>query len=424
MAAPGTTGAVPIFLHFNFDGGEAAGPVQGWSYGICNPADLLTPVAVSFEGTNTEALNGGSGPDFLAVSLPPDLRGQNNGVTVAAVVDMEGENTVQPRNYWLDAWVIYEVSETAQPCTQEGQTLTASLRVCDTLGDPPVRSIATINDASYPPAHTSEGRILVSCSGDFAILVTGGEAVPGGTVDLEVILDFNHDGGTTAGPIQGWSYGLCMELSQLEPVALSLSGSDTSTLNGGAGPDWVSLKLPHEIAGKNSGVTVGIVVDMQMSETAPPVNNWKDVVVTVRAVAETTGCDDPIAGGIISLVSPCDILGEPPVACVATVNNQSVFMGSYRSGWVRISCGVRFVRGDPNRDGQVDISDGIFILSYLFNNKPASCLDACDVNDDGNIDISDPIYLLSYLFAQGPPPLPPFPEKGADPTEDSLTCEV
>ncbi|MCA8962834.1 MAG: dockerin type I repeat-containing protein, partial [Planctomycetes bacterium] len=61
--------------------------------------------------------------------------------------------------------------------------------------------------------------------------------------------------------------------------------------------------------------------------------------------------------------------------------------------------GIGFVRGDANSDGEVDISDVIFSLSYLFTegDDPA-CFATGDANHDGEIDISDSIYLLSYLF--------------------------
>jgi len=83
-----------------------------------------------------------------------------------------------------------------------------------------------------------------------------------------------------------------------------------------------------------------------------------------------------------------------------------------------------FIRGDSNRDGGVDISDAVGILLYLFGGRDVTCLDAFDVNDSGTVDISDPIALLDFLFAHGTPPPPPFPHRGADPTEDELGCEL
>ncbi len=90
----------------------------------------------------------------------------------------------------------------------------------------------------------------------------------------------------------------------------------------------------------------------------------------------------------------------------------------------KVSCDKLFVRGGVNADGQVNLSDAVFVIYYLFRDggKP-NCLDAADINDDGALDLADPIYLLNYLFVDGPAPLPPFPASGFDPTPDNLMCE-
>ena len=84
-----------------------------------------------------------------------------------------------------------------------------------------------------------------------------------------------------------------------------------------------------------------------------------------------------------------------------------------------------FIRGDSNDDGQVDISDGVHALAFLFRGGPApACLDAADANDSGDADISDAIATFAYLFLGGPPPAPPGPlDCGVDPTEDRLGCD-
>jgi hypothetical protein len=59
--------------------------------------------------------------------------------------------------------------------------------------------------------------------------------------------------------------------------------------------------------------------------------------------------------------------------------------------------------GDCNIDGNVDLSDAVGALWYLFMGSEIECLPAAEVTGDGRVDISDPIYLLQYLFASGPP---------------------
>ena len=86
---------------------------------------------------------------------------------------------------------------------------------------------------------------------------------------------------------------------------------------------------------------------------------------------------------------------------------------------------VLFTRGDVNSDGVLDLSDPIRILEHLYQGKPSGpCLDALDGDDTGELDLSDPIYLLSYLFQGGPEPPPPYPDRGPDPTVDTLVCEA
>jgi len=84
---------------------------------------------------------------------------------------------------------------------------------------------------------------------------------------------------------------------------------------------------------------------------------------------------------------------------------------------------AKFVRGDGNGDGVVDLSDAVFALSYLFQGSAVlSCLKAIDANDDGVVDIADPIYALGYLFGGGPRIPPPQAPGGLDTTADDLGC--
>ena len=50
------------------------------------------------------------------------------------------------------------------------------------------------------------------------------------------------------------------------------------------------------------------------------------------------------------------------------------------------------------------------------------CSDAADANDDGEVDIADTAFALSFLFSDGEAPPAPYPEIGFDPTADSLDC--
>lgn len=84
-----------------------------------------------------------------------------------------------------------------------------------------------------------------------------------------------------------------------------------------------------------------------------------------------------------------------------------------------------FQRGECNQDGNIDLSDIVFVLGYLFdptNTEALPCADACDVNDDGKVDVADPVWLAASLFDSGPLPPSPHPDCGLDPSSDALDC--
>ncbi|MEE2857288.1 MAG: hypothetical protein VX949_07820, partial [Planctomycetota bacterium] len=81
----------------------------------------------------------------------------------------------------------------------------------------------------------------------------------------------------------------------------------------------------------------------------------------------------------------------------------------------------RFVRGDANADGVIDIGDPIALLGFLFGGGVLNCAIAGDTNDDELLDIADPIALLAALFSGAPEP--PAPSScAADPTAGGLCC--
>jgi PKD repeat protein len=81
----------------------------------------------------------------------------------------------------------------------------------------------------------------------------------------------------------------------------------------------------------------------------------------------------------------------------------------------------RFVRGDIDGNGSVDITDAVKVLNFLFLGHEAPvCMDAADVTDRGVVNISAAISLLTYLFLGGTQPAVPFPNKGLDPSADDI----
>ncbi|MEM7231619.1 MAG: LamG domain-containing protein [Planctomycetota bacterium] len=86
--------------------------------------------------------------------------------------------------------------------------------------------------------------------------------------------------------------------------------------------------------------------------------------------------------------------------------------------------GSLFIRGDGDASGAINITDGIFILNFLFLGGPDPlCADSADADDSGSINITDGIFVLNFLFLGGPNPPAPYPDCGLDSEEDDgLTC--
>jgi len=91
----------------------------------------------------------------------------------------------------------------------------------------------------------------------------------------------------------------------------------------------------------------------------------------------------------------------------------------------------RFHRGDPNGDGEIDVSDGLCTLAFLFvGGVRVSCLESLDANGDGTVDCSDAVFVLGFLFLgtmappdPGPPSRPCGPDPDAIGDPGDLGCE-
>lgn len=66
---------------------------------------------------------------------------------------------------------------------------------------------------------------------------------------------------------------------------------------------------------------------------------------------------------------------------------------------------MSYICGDANGDLLVNITDAVFLISYIFSGgEPPEPLAAGDANCDTITNITDAVYLISYIFAGGPAP--------------------
>ena len=89
--------------------------------------------------------------------------------------------------------------------------------------------------------------------------------------------------------------------------------------------------------------------------------------------------------------------------------------------------GPRFRRGDPDDNGSIQLTDGIFILNFLFlGGSDPICFDAADADNNGSVQLTDGIFILNFLFLGGEAPPAPGLDCGEDTAEpdDGLGCET
>ena len=89
------------------------------------------------------------------------------------------------------------------------------------------------------------------------------------------------------------------------------------------------------------------------------------------------------------------------------------------------SCEPQFIRGDADAVAGVRLADAILLIGRGFGEVSIPyCTEAADANSDGFLDISDGLYLLMYLFLGGEAPSAPFPECGIIGSDAAFTCDL
>jgi hypothetical protein len=67
-----------------------------------------------------------------------------------------------------------------------------------------------------------------------------------------------------------------------------------------------------------------------------------------------------------------------------------------------------YVCGDANGDGDTNVGDAVFTISYIFLGGPAPVpIEAADANGDGTLNVGDAVYTINYVFNGGPAPACP-----------------
>ena len=90
-----------------------------------------------------------------------------------------------------------------------------------------------------------------------------------------------------------------------------------------------------------------------------------------------------------------------------SVLGQSIdgFSGAVTSGFLSVSLILDYLPGDVDESGNINISDVVFLIAYIFSGgSPPVPLARGDVDCSKRVNISDAVFLISYIFSGGGPP--------------------
>jgi glucose/arabinose dehydrogenase len=214
--------------------------------------------------------------------------------------------------------------------------------------------------------------------------------------------------------------GMVVGGAGIQPVATFEPLPDPFTGEESEGPSEITFAPPAFPEGLNQGIFIGFHGKFNLGGIQNEENALVYVEPETGQYFHLVRSREPAVGHLDGLLSTLDSLYLADLTSGGSVSNGAGQGVIYQLQAIQ---GPRFLRGDSNGDGVVDVSDPVATLEYLFlGREPLPCFDAADANDDGEIDISDPLAVLFSLFEEARKLPPPSDGPGLDPTPDSLGC--
>ena len=404
-------GTTTCSVEFENQGSDATG-VQ---YGVCQDSDVLSLATADF-GLDGAALD----TTFAAVTLQGN-DGYTTGVlmnVISGAVIASGATlgSLTSADYVADG-------------VSAGEGVLTDLELCDVLGSPEVVTAIVVGGTDITPVVENKTLEIITASFTFSLPTIDLEYRPDEpAVSFTVNASISEDA-NTPNQTQGFSMGISHDGSVITPTDVQPLGP-LNDLNGGDGPTFFGVNL-SPVGG--DGLTVGVVYVALDDETI-----GFDVETEVLEISydSVEAALDGNEIGAASALSFTDSLGAPEVRNTVVISgfSEDVILVGGAVNFIPILQNP-FIRGDCNDTGNVDITDGIFLLSQLFE-VPVSmipCDNACNANgqiEAGSVflGVADAIYLFDYLFLDGPEPPAPFPDCGPSelPFEEAPpeNCEV
>jgi len=86
-------------------------------------------------------------------------------------------------------------------------------------------------------------------------------------------------------------------------------------------------------------------------------------------------------------------------------SDQGLHLGGWNIDDFAIVGIMKYIAGDADGSGEVQIPDAVYLVNYLFRDGPAPVpVESGDSNCDAACEVADVVYLINYLFRDGPAP--------------------
>ena len=250
---------------------------------------------------------------------------------------------------------------------------------------------------------------------------------PGGAPWTFIDREGVHPNGTNSAPneehwvIRRW----VSDLSE----GVNVTWHTRETNLGGAGVTGILFlngeELDSEIIAGGDGVGVTRTIALELAE-----GDVLDLALTPTGPNENTSDGSDGSANWLRISQNLDWVGPPPEICGNGLDDDGDGAADCDDSdceaeeECQVVAGPVFYRADADDNGAVQLTDGIFILNFLFLGGAAPpCFDSADADDNGAVQLTDGIFILNFLFlGGGAPPAPGMPGMGAcglDPDKDA-----
>lgn len=407
LLVSGTKGAYSQQVDFALDMVETFPAQQGVPVGIfvSNTAELSgVQIGIQYDHFKADAtgidLTGGVLENVNLEFSDSDLDVNSGEFTYVAILDSSApfDTTIAVGTDQYLGSLLVDVKPGLMPNT------TVYVDFVDGVGDPPIDNAGLVQGLPITPAVVQGGIMITN---ENYVLIDDTVSAPGEMGHVVPIIGMN-----TAN-LQGFSIAATYDQDYVQGVELSI----VDTITEAVGAEFVETIIDND----NGFFILGVLLDL-----VPPFDGQ-----TIPA----SGLDLSLANFVVDVLPAAaavtevpiefqDGLGTPGTDNLFVINLQGI-APQFVDGVIQIIDQPTFIRGEVNGDGRVDIADAVVVTLYVSNlwSGPI-CEAAFDVDDNGSIQLTDGIYLLSFQFLDGPAPPAPFPLPGMDSTPPFLPCDA